>query len=85
MSYSSVQQTEKEALDFNVALSLSLVIFGFDGVELQILTVPKKNEPFKGALTLPSKHLKSTDELLLSARRLFENLAILNLIASMLW
>ncbi len=50
----------QNAPDFNVALALSLVIFGF--------------EPFEGALILPSKYLGSKDELLLSARRIFENL-----------
>ncbi|MFK7755896.1 MAG: NUDIX hydrolase [Flavobacteriales bacterium] len=64
----------QESVDFNVALTLSLVIFGFDGVELQVLTVPSSNEPFKGALMLPSKYLGAKDELLLSARRTFENL-----------
>lgn len=60
--------------DFSVALSLSLVIFGFDGTELQVLTVPSSYSPFKGALILPSKYLTENDELLLSARKLFEGI-----------
>jgi len=60
--------------DFSVALALSLVIFGFDGAELQILVVKSNNEPFKDALMLPSKYLGKNDELTLSARKLFEHL-----------
>ena len=67
----SYPQNEPE---FNTALSLSLVIFGFNGIELQVLTVPSSFSPFKGALILPSRYLRAKDELLLSARKLFEGL-----------
>ncbi len=59
---------------FSVALSLSLVILGFDGVQLQVLCVPSSYSPYEGALILPSRYLDSRSELLLSARNLFEGL-----------
>lgn len=40
--------------DFNVALASSVVVFGFDGQDLQILLAKKTNDPFSGAWILPS-------------------------------
>ena len=42
--------------DFNVALSMSLVLFGFDGSQLQLLLTRSKREPFKDA-ALPAQPL----------------------------
>ncbi len=47
---------EKEVY-FNVALCSGLVLFGFDGEELKILIYRKKDEPFRGALAIPSKYV----------------------------
>lgn len=43
---------------FQVALSSSLVLFGFDGEELHILLYHKVGEPYEGALVLPGKYIK---------------------------
>jgi 8-oxo-dGTP diphosphatase len=40
---------------FQVALSSSLVVFGFNGKQLLIVTEKRKKSPFKGAPMLPSK------------------------------
>ena len=60
--------------DFNVALATSLVLIGFDGAELQMLIARAARPPFEGAMFLPSRYLNSSDELMLSARRMFEQL-----------
>ena len=60
--------------DFNVALSTSLVLFGFDGAQLQLLVARSQREPFKDALFLPSRYLEAQDELMLSARSMFHGL-----------
>ncbi len=60
--------------DFNVALASSLVLIGFDGADLQILVAKASRPPFEGALFLPSRYLNAGDELMLSARRMFEQL-----------
>lgn len=60
--------------DFNVALSTSLVLIGFDGAELQMLLAKASRPPFEGALFLPSRYLGAGDELMLSARRMFEQM-----------
>ncbi len=67
-------QVKTDSLEFNVGLSMSLVIFGFDGVNLQVLTYKKTNEPHKGQLALPSRYLRSTDDLDSSAAKLFNDL-----------
>ncbi|MDR1876363.1 MAG: NUDIX hydrolase [Flavobacteriaceae bacterium] len=51
---------EKE-IYFNVAISVSLVLFGFDGEKLRILLRKKKREPFPGAWLLPSMYIKSDE------------------------
>ena len=51
--------------DFNVALSMSVVLFGFDGDQLQLLLARSQRDPFKDALFLPSRYLEATDELML--------------------
>ncbi len=40
--------------DFQIALATSVVVFGFDGVELKVLIAKKKGEPFDGAWIIPS-------------------------------
>ena len=60
--------------DFNVALSMSLVLFGFDGSQLQLLLTRSQREPFQDALFLPSRYLEAQDELALSARSMFHGL-----------
>ncbi len=42
---------------FNVALASSVVLFGFDGNELQVYIYRQKQEPYKGALMLPSAYV----------------------------
>ena len=64
----------QEEPDFNVALSTSMVIFGFDGVDLKILLAKSTRPPFEGALFLPSRYLKANEELLLSAKKMFNDL-----------
>ncbi len=67
-------QFPQEEPDFEVALSTSLVLFGFDGSDLQILLARSNRPPYEGALFLPSRYLNKEDELMLSARRMFEQL-----------
>ena len=64
----------QEEPDFKVALSTSMVIFGFDGVDLKILLAKSTRPPFEGALFLPSRYLKANEELLLSAKKMFNDL-----------
>lgn len=67
-------QFPQDEPDYQVAISTSLVLIGFDGINLQILLARSKREPFEGALFLPSRYLNHDDELMLSARRMFEQL-----------
>lgn len=60
--------------DFNVALSLSLVLIGFDGQQLQILLATGARKPFPDALMLPSRYIGHNAEFMLSARKMFEQL-----------
>ena len=64
----------QDSPDFNVALSMSLVLFGFDGDQLQLLLARSQRDPFKDALFLPSRYLEASDELMLSARSMFHGL-----------
>ena len=67
-------QFPQEEPDFSVALSTSLVVFGFDGMNLKILLARSTRPPFEGALFLPSRYLKAGEELLLSAKKMFSDL-----------
>ena len=60
--------------DFHVALSLSLVIFGFDGVNLDVLLAKSKNPLHEGKLFLPSRNLAAEDDLFETALEMFQNL-----------
>tara|TARA_B110000444_G_C18845914_1_gene602007 strand:+ start:340 stop:621 length:282 start_codon:yes stop_codon:yes gene_type:complete len=46
-------------VEFNVALSLSLVLFGFDGKNIEVLIAKSNNPDFKGQLFLPSRNLQA--------------------------
>lgn len=48
---------------FQVALSCSVAIFGFDGERLLVITENRKQEPFKGAPMLPSEMVESDQDL----------------------
>ncbi len=43
---------------FDFAVASSLVLFGFDGESLKIMSLPQKKEPFKNAYILPSQYIK---------------------------
>lgn len=73
-SMSEMLQFPQEDPDYNVALSVSMVVFGFDGVELKILLARSTRPPFQGALFLPSRYIKANEELLLSAKKMFLDL-----------
>jgi 8-oxo-dGTP diphosphatase len=73
-SMGEMLQFPQEEPHFEVALSTSLVVFGFDGVELKILLARSTRPPFQGALFLPSRYLKVNEELLLSAKKMFSDL-----------
>ena len=42
-----------------IGVSVSISLFCYDGGEKKILTVVNKKQPFKNALTLPTKIMKS--------------------------
>jgi 8-oxo-dGTP diphosphatase len=67
-------QYPQEEPDFRVALSTSLVLFGFDGSDLQILLAKSKRAPYEGALFLPSRYIDADNDLMLSARKMFKQL-----------
>ena len=73
-SMSEMLKFPQEDPDYNVALSVSMVVFGFDGVELKILLARSTRPPFQGALFLPSRYIKANEELLLSAKKMFLDL-----------
>lgn len=53
--------TQKQTY-FNVALSTSVVVFGFHNDQLQVLLCNKKDEPFKGAPSLPTSWVAADEE-----------------------
>ncbi len=59
---------------FQVTLSSSLVVFGFNGKDLMIATENRAFEPFKGAPMLPSKMVAPDEDLAHAASRLLENM-----------
>ena len=67
----SFTQTEP---DFHVALSLSLVVFGFDGVNLDVLFAKSQNKIHKGKLYLPSRNLAAEDDISETALEMFQEL-----------
>lgn len=67
-------QVRLESPDFNVALSMSLVIFGFDGQDLQVLTFRRDQKPNLNEMSIPTRFVKDTDDLDESAKTLFNDL-----------
>jgi len=63
-----------ESPDYNVALSMSLVIFGFDGQNLKVLTSRRKEEPFSNGLAIPTRFVAANGNLDESAKKLFDDL-----------
>jgi 8-oxo-dGTP diphosphatase len=57
---------------FDVALSSSLVLFGFDGEKLKILIRKRANEPYKGALILPSIYILPNESIEVNLQKLIE-------------
>lgn len=60
--------------DFQVALSTSVVLYGFDGEDLKLLIGTKTNEPYKGADVLPSVVVKPKEDPILVARELMRSI-----------
>ncbi|WP_128331801.1 NUDIX hydrolase [Apibacter sp. HY039] len=54
---------EEKEIYFNVAISTSLVLFGFDGEKLRVLLRKKKNDPFLGAMLLPAIYVKADESI----------------------
>ncbi len=57
---------------FNIALSSSLVLFGFDGKTLKILIRQRSTDPFKGALILPSAYILPNESIEGNMQKLVE-------------
>ena len=57
---------------FNVAISVSMVIFAFDGEKLRILIQRRDEDPFNGAWQLPSRFVRPNESLELNAKMLLE-------------
>ena len=57
---------------FKVALSASIVLFGFDGKDLKILIRERSTEPFKGALILPSTYILPNESVEVNVAKLIE-------------
>ncbi|KAB2805463.1 NUDIX hydrolase [Phaeocystidibacter luteus] len=56
--------------DYHAALATSVVIFGFDGQNLNVLLSEKQNPPFQGAHILPSVIVKANHDVEQTAREL---------------
>lgn len=63
-------QVDFQESDFHAALVTSVVVFGFDGDDLKILVAEKKNEPFSGALILPTRVVQPGVAVELAAKEL---------------
>ncbi len=61
--------SEQRKTYFQFAVASSIVLFGFDGEKLKILSTPQKEEPFQNALTLPSKYIKVDENLDISVAK----------------
>lgn len=59
---------------FKVALSTSLVVFGFNGKNLMIATEQRASEPFKDAPMLPSKMVAVEEDLAHASNSLLHNM-----------
>jgi 8-oxo-dGTP diphosphatase len=58
--------------DFKVALATSVVVFGFDGDNLQVLIAKKAGMPYEGATILPSTVVRPSEDVEATARGLVE-------------
>ena len=58
--------------DFRVALATSVVVFGFDGANLQVLIAQKVGMPYEGATILPSTVVHPNEDVEATARGLVE-------------
>lgn len=61
---------EFKSEDFQVALSTSVVLYGFDGNDLKLLVGTKSNEPFKGADFLPTMPVGPKEDPVMVVREL---------------
>lgn len=59
---------------FQVALSSSLVVFGFNGKQLLIITEKRTDNPFKGAPMLPSKMVQPDESLESATHQLLKDI-----------
>ena len=60
--------------DYSVALSLSLVLLGFNGKRIEVLLAKSKNPEYKGELFLPSQNLLANDDFQEIAESMFMDL-----------
>ncbi len=60
--------------DFKVALSTSVVLYGFDGENLKLLIATKSNEPFAGANVLPSVKVRPNEDCFMVAKELMRRI-----------
>ena len=60
--------------DYSVALSLSLVLLGFNGKRIEVLLAKSKNPEYEGELFLPSQNLLANDDFLEIAESMFMDL-----------
>ena len=58
--------------DFRVALATTVVVFGFDGANLQVLIAQKVGMPYEGATILPSTVVHPNEDVEATARGLVE-------------
>src|SRR5687768_8585541 len=57
----------------NPSLSIDIVLFGYDGINLSVLLLNRKEEPFKNRWTLPGGFVKMDEELLQTSERILED------------
>lgn len=61
---------EEKEIYFNVAISTSLVLFGFDGEKILVLLRKKKKEPFSGAMLLPAIYVMPNESIDIKVKEL---------------
>ena len=57
---------------FNVAISISMVIFAFDGEQLRILIQRRTQDPFKDGWQLPTRYVLPSESVELNSKKLLE-------------
>lgn len=60
--------------DYNVALSLSLVLLGFNGKSIEILLAKSNNPDYEGELFLPSRNLLANEDFIKVSTEMFTQL-----------